>query len=273
MTLGVVLRVSAATCLLPALLAGQRGSGVVSGSVLADSTRIPIANALVTIEGLDRSTSTDEQGAFRFSGIRPGTYEMGVRRLGYVPYAERVILREGGNLSLEILLVRATVLDTVVTTAPAVIPSFEEHRAIGLGKFITRAELAKQEGRRLSEVIAQVQGVRIIPGKASNAAWLSSKRAQVTSISNRRTCGRGLDAEDRLRGAAACECYAQVYLDKHLVYRGTAIEGEPLFNLNSVPVDQIEAIEYYGGPSQTPLTYSRLNSNCGVLVIHTRRSP
>ncbi len=41
--------------------------------------------------------------------------------------------------------------------------------------------------------------------------------------------------------------------------------------MNSVPPDQIEAIEHYAGPSQTPSRYARLTSSCGVLMIHTRR--
>ena len=36
--------------------------------------------------------------------------------------------------------------------------------------------------------------------------------------------------------------------------------------------DQVEAIEYYSGPASTPMRYSRQNSNCGVIVIHTRRT-
>jgi hypothetical protein len=46
-----------------------------------------------------------------------------------------------------------------------------------------------------------------------------------------------------------------------------------LFDVNSLQPDQIEAVEYYAGPSQTPMEYSTLNAVCGVLVIWTRRTP
>jgi hypothetical protein len=46
---------------------------------------------------------------------------------------------------------------------------------------------------------------------------------------------------------------------------------EPLFDINSIPVAQIEAIEYYASAAETPTKYSALNSQCGVLVIHTLR--
>ncbi len=61
------------------------------------------------------------------------------------------------------------------------------------------------------------------------------------------------------------------YLDRPLVYAGT--DNEPVFDVNSIQSASIEAIEYYAGPSQTPLEYHGLDSTCGVLGIHSRRSP
>jgi hypothetical protein len=266
MVRGSLFRAGLVASLLPLSIAASQSS--LGGFVLVDSTRAPVPDAIVSIAALDKSVSTDERGAFRLGNLRPGRYQIDVRRIGYSPYAERVTLAANQALTLEVLLVRVRVLDSVVVTAPAVIQSFEDHRAIGLGQFMTRADLAKREVSRLSDVIFQMRGVRIIAGDG-NYAWLASKRAQVTSIMNSRSAR--LDVADLDAGAKKGECYAQVYLDRHLVYRSGG--GEPLFNLNSIPVDQIEAIEYYAGPSQTPGMYGRLNSNCGVLVIHTRRSP
>ncbi|HEY2165473.1 MAG TPA: hypothetical protein VGH04_15860, partial [Gemmatimonadaceae bacterium] len=45
----------------------------------------------------------------------------------------------------------------------------------------------------------------------------------------------------------------------------------PLFDVNSIGVTNIEAIEYYASSAEAPLKYSVLNSQCGVLVIHTIR--
>lgn len=77
-----------------------------------------------------------------------------------------------------------------------------------------------------------------------------------------------------------CGCYAQIYLDNALMnplvlildkqrrrYRAT-----PPFDVNSIPSAMIEAIEWYAGGAQTPMKYSRLDSGCGVLVIHSRRT-
>ena len=72
-------------------------------------------------------------------------------------------------------------------------------------------------------------------------------------------------------------CYALVYLDNQLVFGGRKTGnvpravGEPLFDINSISVASIEAIEYYASAAQTPPKYATRNSDCGVLVIHTLR--
>ncbi len=86
---------------------------------------------------------------------------------------------------------------------------------------------------------------------------------------------------DVAKRAPLWDCYALVYVDDHLVFRGQKTGGgrgsgasqvwEPLFDINSVPVAEIEAIEYYASAAETPLKYSVLNSQCGVVVIHTLR--
>ncbi len=77
------------------------------------------------------------------------------------------------------------------------------------------------------------------------------------------------DATERARGVVA-GCYARVYLDGALL--NASSPAEPV-NVNEFFIGSVEAIEFYSGPAQTPNKYSRLNSTCGVLVIHTRRSP
>jgi hypothetical protein len=62
-----------------------------------------------------------------------------------------------------------------------------------------------------------------------------------------------------------------VYVDGHMVSGRS--QSDPLFDMNSIQPDQIEAIEFYAGPSETPPEYSGLNSTCGVLVIWTRKTP
>jgi outer membrane receptor for ferrienterochelin and colicin len=190
-----------------------------------------------------------------------------VRRIGYGLFDGMLPFAINEVVERNVLLTPIAVLEKVVVSAErAVIPSFEEHRRTGLGRFLTREELAPQEGRRLSDILTQVSGVDIVTGNG-NRSWIVTNRG----LRSLRAASCELDEIDVIRGAKLCACYAQVYLDNSLVYRGEP--GEPLFDLNRMVPAQIEAIEFYAGPAQTPLRYGGLNSVCGVLVIHTRRSP
>jgi hypothetical protein len=66
-------------------------------------------------------------------------------------------------------------------------------------------------------------------------------------------------------------CYARVYVDGRSVCSGRL--DEPLFDMRSIQPAEIEGIEYYAGPAQTPMEYSTMESSCGVVVIWTRRFP
>jgi hypothetical protein len=66
------------------------------------------------------------------------------------------------------------------------------------------------------------------------------------------------------------DCYAQIYIDAALMNPGNPT---PYFDVATIYADNAEAVEWYAGPSETPGRYSNLNAVCGVLVIHTRRTP
>jgi len=69
-------------------------------------------------------------------------------------------------------------------------------------------------------------------------------------------------------GVPPAACYAHIYIDGQLM-NGTREPAEP-FDVNYLTPDQIEGIEWYAGPGETPLEYSKLGSKCGVLVIWTK---
>jgi len=239
---------------------------VFSGAVLTDSSARPIAGAEVTLPELSKGVLTNEEGGFRMTQVPPGRHRVQVRRLGFGPLDTTITFAASQTVERRIYLRRVVTLDSVSVVAErVVIRSFEEHRNIGLGHFFTREELAKQEGRKLSEILEQTSGVRVAQGQG-NHAWIATSRGQ-RSLSPTDS----LDPSDIRTGANPYLCYAQVYVDRQIVYRHRP--GEPLFDINSISPDQIEAIEYYASPAQTPAEYTALGSQCGVVVIHTRRSP
>ncbi|MGH7638401.1 MAG: carboxypeptidase regulatory-like domain-containing protein, partial [Gemmatimonadaceae bacterium] len=242
-------------------------NAVFTGTVMSDVNGAAIPDVQVLLPAVSRTAFTDAQGRFRISNVPPGTHDVSVRRIGYQQLTLRVPFAASQTVERRVLLSRVVQLDTVAVSARAELPSFDEHRRIGLGQFLTRDMLAKQESRRLSEVLSEVSGTNVVRGSRGFTAWLSASRGG--------RAGGGcydLDGEselDRLQGKR-CACYAQVYLDNMPLFLGRQMDEVP--NLDRIPVSAIEAIEFYRSPAETPAKYSTLNSNCGVLVIHTRRT-
>jgi Carboxypeptidase regulatory-like domain len=254
----IVLRKEVATA---AILAG----------LVTDSANVPIGGVEVSLPDLSRTTLTNEQGAFALRDVPPGAQRVLVRRVGYGPVEAQVAIEAGRTVERHIRMVRATNLDSVVVTAKAVdhqLDDFEVNKKLGLGHFLTRAELATQEARPTASVVASLPGIKV--ATAGPYAWIGSGRHNATSL---KMGAPSLDRSDEAKGAPRWDCYALVYVDDHLVFRNQLHSGvqEPLFDINSIPVAEIEAIEYYASAAETPTKYSTLNSQCGVVVIHTIR--
>lgn len=242
------------------------GMAVFTGLVVADSTRRPVAGAEVKLPGLGVSATTNEDGTFRLNEVPAGKQQVLVRHIGHGALTTTIEFPAGQVVSRRLVLDRVAVLDPFVVSATAIergmMAAFEEHRHIGLGHFLTSAELRPMEGRTTGAVLANFPGIAFVRGNTGQQ-WVVSSRPRGDRAAHR------IGAEDRFKGAPERACFAQVYLDRMLVY--SARDEEPLFDVNSIAPAQIEAIEYYSGPAETPPEYSRLESTCGVLVIWTRR--
>ena len=138
---------------------------------------------------------------------------------------------------------------------------FEENRRLGLGHFVTRAEMAKQEGRKMSAIIGQFPGITLLTGP-SGQAWVKSSRGTKSVFSP--DCH---PLEDAVPPACSKGCFARVWIDNAIV------SPVDITNINRIDPAQIEAVEYYTGGAETPSKYAVLNSQCGVVVFHTRRPP
>lgn len=261
---------------------------VFTGIVITDSTRAPIIGAEVALPELGKSTVTDARGAFRITGIPAGEHQIVVRRLGYGAADTRVKFEGHETVERRVVLGRAVMLEPVTISDRAIarsLESFEENRRVGLGHFLTRAEIAKYDGMTLRTVLEQVPDVRMVNGR-TESAWVTSRRAPAAMCPTP-------PPRDPLKGSTSGQkclenhgyyvpftyeaaqgmvpaCYALVYVDGALM-NGIREPVEP-FDVSTIAPERIEAIEFYAGAAQTPLKYSRMGSNCGVLVIWTRRA-
>ena len=66
-----------------ALVAQAQERGVLEGTVLDGSTNGPLAGANVVVRGTAHGAATDAGGAFRITGLPPGTHEVAASYLGY----------------------------------------------------------------------------------------------------------------------------------------------------------------------------------------------
>jgi len=241
-----------------------------AGVVISDIDGRPIPDVQILLPDVPRTAFTDDAGAFRISNVPAGIHRVVVRRIGHRQIDMTLSFAPNQILERRLVISRVVTLDTVAVRARTEIPSFEENRRVGMGKFWTRDSLAKMEGRRLSEVLSGTPGLEVVRG-SGNAAWIATSRGGRGGFDQETNC---FDLEGG--GSKTCACYSLVYLDNILIFRRRpALGGKPtdeVPDINRIPVSAIEAIEFYSGPASTPATYSTLNSNCGVLVIHTRRT-
>ena len=252
--------------LTPLSMLSGRGS-VFAGIVVADSTHAPIALAEVALPELNKSETTNARGEFRVTGIPAGEYRISVRRVGYGAADTKLSFNGTETIERRVVLGRAITLEAVQVTATAydkLRQSFDENKRIGLGHFMTRDEIQKFDGMQLATVLQQMPTTGVATGNGHS--WIAS-RLPHPSIS-----GRGVyfpTAMEKMQGMPSGVCWAHVYIDG-VLQNGTQEPTEP-FDVTQIPAERIDAIEFYAGAGETPAKYTRMGSQCGVLVIWTRQ--
>jgi hypothetical protein len=232
---------------LSMVIAAGRGASI-KGIVLADSGRRPIVGADVSLVQAGRSTITNERGEFAFNDLLPGSDRLHARRLGYAATEVRVDIEEAERRQIDIVMAPVTILDSVAVTAHESVRDealrlFEEHRRMGLGRFLSPEELQAARGRKLSELINQWPGLRV--ASSPGDSYPQSTRG-VKSI-----VGEG--------------CDVAVFFDGRLLDPKTDRDLDHI-----APPDILAGVEWYAGVSTVPPEYARLNNHCGVLVLHSK---
>ncbi|HMI56878.1 MAG TPA: carboxypeptidase regulatory-like domain-containing protein, partial [Gemmatimonadaceae bacterium] len=95
----------ALVCIASGNLLAQTTSGNIRGYVTA-SGNAPVGDAQVSVRMLStnetRNATTNSAGFFYLAGLRPGTYELTVRRIGLQPQTRTVQMRIGETLDLNV---------------------------------------------------------------------------------------------------------------------------------------------------------------------------
>jgi hypothetical protein len=184
---------------------------------------------------------TNPAGQFDIALV-PMKSQIEVLRIGYKPVAF-TIEDIHPAVELQILLDRLPIeLAPVVATAPAGVlgrSGFERRRRRGFGHFLTREQLEQRHGARLSDFLRDVPSIRLVRDTATGDWSFESRRAV--------SLGRG--------------CKSHLYVD------GVKLVMTPVDVLHP---DEVEGIEVYRGPSETPVQFRGWGACGAVVVIWTR---
>lgn len=260
--------IAALTWLL--LASGNASAQTRLTGVVRDTAGHPIAGAEISVQGAARSASTSQRGTFELAGLRAGPADVSVRRLGYAPQSMIVKIVDGENTLPDIVLTSVPrQLDTVMTREQQLwrerplLREMEENRRVGMGQFITRAELAKDQGGFISKHFNSRRGLLVVRDRlASSSVWLANK--YIPQIGQCAELEDGTAAISPHR--AECDyCFPTVYLDYTRLSSGRTVP-----NLGHFSPDQLEGIEIYLGAAETPMRYASGASSCGVIVLHSR---
>jgi len=82
--------------------AAEGTGGILSGTVVDNSSGAPVADVNVFLANTMLGSSTDGQGHFRITGILPGSHELLVSHVGYVLDKRRLFVKDGQSYHLEI---------------------------------------------------------------------------------------------------------------------------------------------------------------------------
>ncbi len=259
--------VVATLLVVTAPLAAQQKLAVLKGNVLADSSELPIRGAEISVPRLRLTTTSALDGTFRLSGIAPGREIVMVKRLGFQPLTTNLNFVAGDSVDTDFILVpSAQTLPGVKVKGKAFdrkLAEYERRKAAGFGHFLDGDQLDKMQTRQMAEVLNTIPGPQVYRSNVSSAAWIASARGQQSVAGTFQ-----VDQMDTNRGAPSGQCYAAVFLDGVGVF--TAQRGQPLFDINSIPVTTVKAIEYYAGAGTMPPEFNGSRNTCGALVIWTK---
>jgi hypothetical protein len=247
-------------------LFGQGFRGL-TGVVLDSVSRRPLEGASVYFTTAEGESRTGSDGRFRLQVGNSRDTLMVVRRIGFVPSTFPVHLAAGAMVSdVGYLQLRpvATKLDQIAVEAEQVrrFPQLEGFYARkdamhGLGHYMTRDDVERIPAARTSDLLRHALKLEIECSKASGGqCYAASRRARETRL-NRVTRIDTTNVEDISQSFGAGRCRMEVWVD--------GVRSP--FELDTIPVDWIVAIEIYSGPATTPPVFGQ--GACGVVAIWT----
>jgi hypothetical protein len=258
--------------------------GTLTGVVMDAGLGTPIEGAEVLLPQFGQTTITNSLGRFTFPTLPAGPVELRVSMLGYASRSGNVEVEFNRTIQTEILLSTEPVeLDPIVVTAVRqriVLPGLEDiERRInsGWGKFLLEDEIQQRSPMKLSHALFEA-GVET--GSEGRSVWIRrtgcgptvyidgvrvTHKSRAKSMMGAASAAASKAVNDVVTGTWR-EAYQKSWGDED----NAEMEAGQAINELVHPMDVI-AVEVYRGPAETPGQYLDSNSQCGVVLIWTRR--
>lgn len=216
-----------------------------TGTIRGDSSKAALAGVEIVIQSANKKATTDAAGRFVLGGLTHGIHTVVVRSIGYRPIALRAYLVSNDTLDVTLLLRKSPVelapLEVTASAIPMGLEEFERRRLRGFGSFVDWTTLRKQEFRRVSDIVRDMNGVHLrYDGRGR--AYMSSMRAN---------------------------CPMAIYLDGLPIFKGPGRGNPPA--IDDWHVSNLDAVEVYAGPATTPSEFGGIGSDCGTALFWSRR--
>ncbi|MGI8507952.1 MAG: TonB-dependent receptor domain-containing protein [Gemmatimonadaceae bacterium] len=235
-------------------------AGTIVGQVIESTSRQGVVAAAVNVAGTQLGAATDQAGNYRISGVPAGTHTLVVRRIGYVPVRQAVVVATGQSVTSNVTLqTSATSLNQIVVTGTA---GGQQSREIGnvVSTVSAPNELSKSQAPNLTNLLAaKVPGVSI----ANNTGRLgAAQNIQIRGISSIGLSNSPLIYVDgvRVNSESGTGPGGLVYSSQN-----SAVAGR----LNDISPEDIESIQIIKGPAAATI-YGTEAAN-GVIQIITKK--
>ncbi len=221
----------------------QPKTASITGRVVTAEGNQPIAGVRISVLALRKSVGTDSLGRFAFNEIRPGSYRVEAALIGFTPLSAIVTVGAAERKDIEFRTDSAGQLLPTLFVEGEPDPqtlrqmtTFERRMSVGHGRFITRDDILQRNPTKIMDMIRFLPGVR------------SDCRTFVCRI---------LLTRDRN------DCPPAIFVDD----QETSIQV-----LDITPPGDIQGIEIYRGPAETPPELNTDTARCGgAIALWTRR--
>jgi TonB-linked SusC/RagA family outer membrane protein len=231
----------------------QEQQGSITGRITDAATGEPVPAAQVSVVGTTIGAGTNSGGQYTIRGVRPGSVELRVLRVGFSERKQTVSVAAGQTVTADF-----TLTPVPISLAPVVTTATGEQRRIELGNSIGGVDAAKVvEEKPVTNMadllVSRIAGVTVYPGTQTGAG-----------------------IRIRIRGTSSLSLSNNpIYVIDGIRVEGTtgsssvSVGGTTPSRVGDLNPEEIESIEVVRGPSAATL-YGTDAAN-GVIVITTKK--